>query len=88
MIANGGSRMAVKLLNYDQAIDYTLKIDDPTTRSLVSFLLRKLELQGLAGLSPESDFDLLYFVKVAESALSCHSRIRKVLDGESLEWPE
>lgn len=80
--------MTSKLLNYDEAVEYILRIDDSTTRSLVSFLLRRLELQGLAGQCPDDAFDVLFFVKVTENALSSHSLIRKILEGESIKWPE
>ena len=63
-------------------------IADPVTRELTSLVLGALELKGVRGLRPDGDFDVLFFVKVLEQAMSKHDLVARLLKGESLLWPE
>lgn len=77
-----------KLTNYDDALEYVVNIQNEITRCFVSMSLRKLEFYVLEKNFPTADFDLLFFVKVVERAFSDHDKVRQILDGIDMLWPE
>lgn len=77
-----------KLINYDEAINFWGKIEDDSTRTLVSITIRRLEMLAIEGVKPAADFDMLYFAKVLESTFADHQKLRRILDGEKIEWPQ
>lgn len=72
--------------NYDNAIAFVESIPDPVSRGLTKLFLDRLILfvaqkQGY----PESDFDLLFFVR-AISTVTCEPELlRMVLEGNELD---
>jgi hypothetical protein len=73
--------------NYNEASDYRVQISNAVTRELTSLILGVLERHALGGNLPKGDFDVLYFVKIVEEAMSDHGMIARVLQGESILWP-
>jgi hypothetical protein len=72
--------------NYDKSIAYIESLEDPVARRLTKLFLDSLvifvaEKRGY----PESEFDLLFFVR-ALSAVTCHKELLvQVLDGKGFD---
>ena len=79
--------MSGTFLNYNEASAYRMSIGDPVTRELTSLVLGVLDQEGLKGKRPEGAFDVLFFTKIVEQAMSSHREIASLLKGESLLWP-
>jgi len=77
--------MAGTFLNYNEAADYCNQIADPVTRRLTSFVFTTLTLEGLRDNYPNSDFDVLYFIKIVELTMSRHQTLTRMLNGEVIE---
>jgi hypothetical protein len=75
--------------NYDAARAHADNIEDPTTRRLTQFFLTKLVFLAMSKYAvPEnSEFDLLYYVKIIERISEQHDLIRRILEGEDLDAP-
>jgi hypothetical protein len=72
--------------NYEEAKHFVQSIDDDITRSLTEFFLNRLLVLRARGVAePESDFDLLFYVKVVSEMTSHHDFLKKCLDGVPIE---
>ena len=77
-----------QLVNYEEALERVVNIENKITRSLVSTTVRILEILCLEGVVPDHSFDLLFFVKVLEKRFNDHEQISRILDGDTMEWPD
>lgn len=74
--------------NYDAAFEYIVHIQDLRVRQLVSMVLRRFELLALHGTVPAGEIDLLFVVKGLEAAMQDTEKLKYILNGNSLLWPE
>ena len=72
--------------NYEKAKEYVASIENEVTRSMTSLFLNQLTILTLQReAAPETEFDLLFYVKMVSKIVGDGKLIQMCLNGEPLD---